>query len=87
MTGQFKKDLKRYKYETTKLEDLKNILQYLQEAGTVPQRYKPHCLSGEYKDCMECHIQNDFLLIWIDWDENVIKLLRLGSHSELFRKY
>lgn len=29
MTGQFKKDLKKYKYETTKLEDLKNILQYL----------------------------------------------------------
>lgn len=63
MTGQFKKALKRCKYETTKLEDLKNILQYLQEAGTVSQRYKPHRLSGEYKDCMECHIQNDFLLI------------------------
>lgn len=29
MTGQFKKDLKKYKYETTKLEDLKNILLYL----------------------------------------------------------
>lgn len=56
MTGQFKRYLKRYKYETTKLEDLKNILHYLQEAGTVPQRYKPHRLSGEYKDCMECHI-------------------------------
>lgn len=53
MTGQFKKDLKKYKYETTKLEDLKNILLYLQEAGTVPQRYKPHRLSGEYKDCMD----------------------------------
>ena len=34
---------------------------------------------------MECHIENDTLLIWIDEELNIIKLLRLGSHSELFR--
>ena len=33
---------------------------------------------------MECHIGSDFLLIWIDEKEDVIKLVRLGSHSELF---
>ena len=26
-----------------------------------------------------------FLLIWIDAQENIIKLTRLSSHSELFR--
>lgn len=35
---------------------------------------------------MECHIQGDFLLIWIDRTTNDIDLLRLGSHSELFGK-
>jgi mRNA interferase YafQ len=34
---------------------------------------------------MECHVENDMLLIWIDADENIIKLVRLGSHSELFK--
>ena len=34
---------------------------------------------------MECHIQNDFLLIWIDKDARTVKLVRLGSHSELFK--
>ena len=34
---------------------------------------------------MECHIQNDFLLIWIDETRQQIKLVRLGSHSDLFK--
>jgi mRNA interferase YafQ len=33
---------------------------------------------------MECHIEGDFLLIWIDGE--IIDLLRIGSHSELFGK-
>lgn len=33
---------------------------------------------------MECHVEGDFLLIWIDEASNTIGVLRLGSHSELF---
>lgn len=43
-------------------------------------------LTGNYAGCMECHIDGDFLLIWIDEAENTIGILRLGSHSELFKK-
>ena len=35
--------------------------------------------------CMECHIEGDFLLIWIDEETETIELVRLGSHSELFK--
>ena len=41
-------------------------------------------LPMRYKGCMECHIEGDFLLIWIDGD--IINVLRIGSHSELFGK-
>jgi mRNA interferase YafQ len=34
---------------------------------------------------MECHIEGDFLLIWLDEYSDIIEILRLGSHSELFR--
>lgn len=34
---------------------------------------------------MECHVKNDLLLIWLDETENIIKLVRLGTHSELFK--
>ena len=86
-TSQFKKDLKRYKHEKRKLESLKAVLRYLCECGKVPRENRPHFLLGEYKDCMECHVENDFLLIWMDENKGIIKLLRLGSHSELFSKY
>ena len=85
ITSQFKKDLKRYQNKPKKIEKLKLVLSFLQQDITIPQEYKPHRLLGNYKDCMECHIENDTLLIWIDENTNIIKLLRLGTHSELFR--
>ena len=48
---------------------------------------KPHLLIGNYKGCMECHIEPDLLLIWEQDDtEKTIMLDRIGSHSELFYK-
>ena len=81
ITSQFKKDLKRYQNKPKMIEKLKIVLSFLQQ----DIEYKPHRLLGNYKDCMECHIENDTLLIWIDENTNIIKLLRLGTHSELFR--
>ena len=46
--------------------------------------YKPHKLHGIYEGCIECHVEDNFLLIWIDETTNIIKLLRLGTHHELF---
>lgn len=60
------------------------ILQMLRDDIPIPEKYNPHILTGNYKDCMECHIEGDFLLIWIDETENQIGVLRLGSHSGLF---
>jgi addiction module toxin, relE/stbE family len=80
-TSQFKKDLKRYKYEKRKLESLKAVLRYLCEHGKVSRENRPHFLLGEYKDCMECHVENDFLLILIDENKGIIKLLRLDLSS------
>lgn len=81
---QFKKDLKRYIHKPSKLIALKTVTTFLQETGSVPAEYKPHKLHGFYDGCIECHIEDNFLLIWIDETHNVIKLLRLGTHHELF---
>ncbi len=85
LSSKFKKDLKRYKKQPDKIAELRIVLNQLRERGTVDSSFKPHLLAGEYKGCMECHIQNDFLLIWIDEAERTIALVRLGSHSELFK--
>ena len=81
---QFKKDLKRVQNQPKKLVALETVLGHLRATGTVPKEYNPHPLSGNYKGYFECHVLNDFLIIWIDEKKNIIKLVRIGSHSELF---
>jgi mRNA interferase YafQ len=83
-TGQFKKDLKKIQNNPKRIAELKRVLNILQGTGTLPSEYKPHTLIGDYKGYMECHVESDLLLIWLDANENIIKLIRLGSHSELF---
>ncbi len=84
-TTQYKKDLKKYRNRPQKLQALKEVLLMLENEQTIPAEYQPHILRGEYKGCMECHIHGDFLLIWIDEQLDIIQLVRLGTHSELFR--
>ena len=85
ITSQFKKDLKRIQNRPDKIKHLKEALQLLEKDGSLPEKYKPHRLIGDYAGFMECHVENDLLLIWLDPEENIIKLVRLGSHSELFK--
>ena len=83
-SSRFKKDFKKYKNNPAKVEALKGILDLLVEGKSIPEETDPHILKGDYKGCWECHVEDDYLLIWIDGD--VIDLLRLGTHSELFGK-
>ena len=85
-TTQYKKDLKRYQHDPKKLTLLRQLLFLLKNEKPIPAKYQPHTLQGNYKGCMECHIQGYFLLIWFDETRNIIELVRLGSHSELFGK-
>lgn len=85
-TRQFKKDLKKFLNKPKQLRELKDVLDMLKNETPLPEKYKQHQLSGEYKGCLECHIEGDFLLIWYDEESNTIALFRLGSHSELFKK-
>lgn len=81
----FKKDLKRYANQPKKLRELYDFVnEYLRTGKQIPPKYRTHMLIGGYAGHMECHIEGDYLLIWIDETTDVIKLIRLGSHSELF---
>ena len=83
---QYKKDAKRYRHRPELMSEVTKILQYLKEDKPIPAEYYPHPLHHDYKGCMECHVKDDFLLIWIDRENDVIGVLRLGTHSELFGK-
>jgi len=84
-SSRFKKDLKRYKHNNAALDELEKILDILAKGGKLPPKNFNHRLAGEFKDCFECHIRPDVLLIYkIEKSKITILLLRIGSHSELF---
>ncbi len=66
------------------MAELKRIIYYLEEGNRIPSKYSPHQLKGRWIHHFECHLEPDWLIIWNDNGEN-IKLVRTGSHSELFR--
>jgi mRNA interferase YafQ len=47
-------------------------------------KYKDHQLVGKLQDFRECHIKPDLLLIYMI-EDNILKLVDIGSHSELFK--
>jgi mRNA interferase YafQ len=67
-----------------KLHKLYELVELMRKGEPIPKEYKPHNLIGDYVGHMECHIEGDFLLVWIDETTNIVKLIRLGSHSEIF---
>lgn len=85
--GQFKKDFKLAVKRGCNIAELQNVISLLANEQTLPEKYCDHALtnSREYKDVRECHIQPNWLLIYkIYKDSLILKLIRTGSHSDLF---
>lgn len=83
----FKKDLKGISKQPQKFKKITEVLSILKNKGVsgIPKKMKPHLLTGNYKGALECHIEPDLLIIWVEYEEEKeISLLRLGSHAELF---
>lgn len=84
-TSQFKKDFKLIKKRHLPLNELKNVLNILAEGNILPEKYRDHSLTGDWKGFRECHIQPDWLLIYRT-NEDRLELIaqRTGSHADLF---
>jgi len=82
-TSQFKKDVKKSQNQKKDIDALKDVISLLASGKPLDKKHDDHKLTGDYSDCRECHISPDWLLIYMT-DPKVLKLVRLGSHSELF---
>lgn len=85
-TSQFKRDYKREskgRHRVTLDDDLFPIVDRLANDRILEPRHRDHSLSGDWKDHRDCHIKPDLVLIYQKPDEETMRLVRLGSHSEL----
>ncbi|MGZ8546518.1 MAG: type II toxin-antitoxin system YafQ family toxin [Sulfuricurvum sp.] len=82
-TVSFKKGFK--KLSSKHQEEVFVVIEILANGDVLPQKYKDHSLSGNYKGCKECHVRPDLLLIY-RINEGVLELtlVEIGSHSDLF---
>ena len=84
-TTQFKKDIKLAKKQGKDTDKIFEVVEKLANDEVLEAKYKYHCLTGDYKDCRECHIEPDWLLIYKKYEsELILMLVRTGSHSDLF---
>ena len=50
----------------------------------LPPANEDRPLTGDWKDHRDCHLKPDLVLIYRKPSAEVLQLVRLGSHSELF---
>lgn len=67
------------------MEKLKKVVELLEQDGKLPSKYHPHKLSGNYDGVWECHIMTDWLLMWEQYEEELLLILTdTGTHSDIF---
>ena len=84
-TTRFQKDLKLIQKRGYDISLLTAVIKKLANGEALPEKYKDHSLSGNYKGCRECHITPDWLLIYEVFEGKLILYLtRTGTYSDLF---
>lgn len=84
-TSAYKKSYKRLKKRGADLALLDNVIDALRREEPLPEKYRDHALKGNFQGFRECHIQPDWLLIYLIENEILtLTLVDTGTHSDLF---
>lgn len=84
-SSQFKRDVRRAGRRGKDLAKLRELLISLIHQEPLPARNLDHPLRGIWRGYREAHIEPDWLLIY-RVAGNELRLVRTGSHSDLFRE-
>jgi mRNA interferase YafQ len=87
-TAGFRRDLRRIRSRADRRlvsTVLAEIIANLRRDLPLSERHADHSLTGRWAGFRDCHVRPDLVLIYRKFDE-VLQLVRLNSHSELFRK-
>lgn len=80
----FKKDLKLAQKRKKDTDKIKKVMSDLVNEIPLEPKHEDHPLKGEYDGCRECHVEPDWLLIYM-YANDEIRFVRNGTHSDLFK--
>lgn len=83
-TKTFKKEYPKIKMADTQYAKYLKYIVTILDDKALPPESRDHSLTGEYAGFREFHIGGDLLVIYTI-EENILRLTRIGTHSQLFR--
>ena len=83
-TSRYKKSLKKMLKRGKDIKKLTNVVLKLANGEQLPPQYTDHPLSGDLAGLRDCHIENDWVLLYEIKDNLLIlSLADTGTHSDL----
>ena len=81
----FRKNLKKMLRRGKDVNKLNEVVLKLAQGETLPPKYRDHALSGDLDGLRDCHIENDWVLLYFytSTGELVLTLTDTGTHSDL----
>jgi len=80
----FTKDMRKVQLNSTNHTKLFLYISLLLNQKDLPMEALDHALVGEWRDTREFHVSGDLLVIY-RLESNRLELLRIGTHSQLFK--
>ncbi len=81
----FRKNLKKMLRRGKDINKLETVVSMLARGEPLPAKYKDHALSGDLEGLRDCHIENDWVLLYyIEDNVLVLTLTDTGTHADLF---
>lgn len=86
-TSRFKAGVKLARKRGLDISLLEDVIEKLRLDQPLEAKHRNHELTGNFKGVWECHIQPDWLLLYLkDNGVLVLTLVDMGTHSDIFKK-
>lgn len=84
LTSRYKKSLKKMLKRGKDIKKIVAVVEMLAKGEALPPQYKDHALVGDLIGTRDCHIENDWVLLYqIKNDILILTLVDTGTHSDL----
>ena len=85
-SGKFKRSYKLAQKRGLNISILKDVVTKLANGIQLDEKYKDHALKGNWDGFRECHLQPDWLLIYLVEDDILtLTLVDTGTRADLFK--